>query len=97
MVDCNGVDLKGCESCPMTRMVEKPAVEDVPSNFAVVGCYVLSHRIWDKLAMIPPGAGDEIQLTDAIDILMQDETVKAFHMAGRSHDCGDKLGYAKLL
>lgn len=45
--------------------------------------------------MTPPGAGDEIQLTDAIDMLMKDETVEAFHMSGRSHDCGDKLGYAK--
>lgn len=95
VVDCNGVDLKGGESCPMTRMVEKPAVEDAPSNLAVVGRYVLSHNIWDKLAMTPPGAGDEIQLTDAIDMLMQNETVEAFHMTGRSHDCGDKLGYAK--
>ena len=95
VVDCNGVDLEGGESCPMTRMVEKPAVEDAPSNLAVVGRYVLSHNIWDKLAMTPPGAGDEIQLTDAIDMLMQNETVEAFHMTGRSHDCGDKLGYAK--
>ncbi|MCF2155398.1 UTP--glucose-1-phosphate uridylyltransferase GalU [Photobacterium carnosum] len=95
VVDCNGVDLKGGDSCPMTRMVEKPAVEDAPSNLAVVGRYVLSHNIWDKLAMTPPGAGDEIQLTDAIDMLMKDETVEAFHMTGRSHDCGDKLGYAK--
>ena len=95
VVDCNGVDLKGGESCPMTRMVEKPAVEDAPSNLAVVGRYVLSHNIWDKLAMTPQGAGDEIQLTDAIDMLMQNETVEAFHMTGRSHDCGDKLGYAK--
>ncbi|MCD9526017.1 UTP--glucose-1-phosphate uridylyltransferase GalU [Photobacterium carnosum] len=95
VVDCNGVDLKGGDSCLMTRMVEKPALEDAPSNLAVVGRYVLSHNIWDKLAMTPPGAGDEIQLTDAIDMLMKDETVEAFHMTGRSHDCGDKLGYAK--
>ncbi len=95
VVDCNGTELKAGASCPMTRMVEKPAIEDAPSNLAVVGRYVLSHNIWDKLAMTPPGAGDEIQLTDAIDMLMQDETVEAFHMTGRSHDCGDKLGYAK--
>ncbi|MCD9546757.1 UTP--glucose-1-phosphate uridylyltransferase GalU [Photobacterium carnosum] len=95
VVDCNGVDLKGGDSCPMTRVVEKPTIENAPSNLAVVGRYVLSHNIWDKLAMTPPGAGDEIQLTDAIDMLMKDETVEAFHMTGRSHDCGDKLGYAK--
>ncbi|WP_318406928.1 UTP--glucose-1-phosphate uridylyltransferase GalU [Photobacterium leiognathi] len=95
VVDCNGTELKAGESCPMACMVEKPAIEDAPSNLAVVGRYVLSHNIWDKLAMTPPGAGDEVQLTDAIDMLMQDETVEAFHMTGRSHDCGDKLGYAK--
>lgn len=57
VVDCNGVDLKGGDSCPMTLMVEKPAVEEAPSNLAIVGRYVLSHNIWDKLAMTPLGAG----------------------------------------
>lgn len=95
VVDCNGTELAAGESCPMVRMVEKPVVEDAPSNLAVVGRYVLSHKIWDKLAITPPGAGDEIQLTDAIDMLMAEETVEAFHMSGKSHDCGDKLGYAK--
>ncbi|HIF9335054.1 TPA: UTP--glucose-1-phosphate uridylyltransferase GalU [Photobacterium damselae] len=95
VVDCNGTELAAGESCPMTRMVEKPAVEDAPSNLAVVGRYVLSHKIWNKLAITPPGAGDEIQLTDAIDMLMAEETVEAFHMSGKSHDCGDKLGYLK--
>ncbi|ENP8456968.1 UTP--glucose-1-phosphate uridylyltransferase GalU [Photobacterium damselae] len=95
VVDCSGTELVAGESCPMTRMVEKPAVEDAPSNLAVVGRYVLSHKIWDKLAITPPGAGDEIQLTDAIDMLMAEETVEAFHMSGKSHDCGDKLGYLK--
>ncbi|HIF9256664.1 TPA: UTP--glucose-1-phosphate uridylyltransferase GalU [Photobacterium damselae] len=95
VVDCNGAELVAGESCPMTRMVEKPAVKDAPSNLAVVGRYVLSHKIWNKLAITPPGAGDEIQLTDAIDMLMAEETVEAFHMSGKSHDCGDKLGYLK--
>ncbi|HIF9133589.1 TPA: UTP--glucose-1-phosphate uridylyltransferase GalU [Photobacterium damselae] len=95
VVDCNGTELVAGESCPMTRMVEKPAVEYAPSNLAVVGRYVLSHKIWDKLAITPLGAGDEIQLTDAIDMLMAEETVEAFHMSGKSHDCGDKLGYLK--
>ena len=45
--------------------------------------------------MTPPGAGDEIQLTDAIAMLMEKETVEAFHMTGKSHDCGSKLGYMK--
>lgn len=95
IVDCNGAELEAGQSCEMTRMVEKPAVEEAPSNLSVVGRYVLSANIWDKLAITPPGAGDEIQLTDAIDMLMADETVEAFHMSGKSHDCGDKIGYLK--
>lgn len=95
VVDCGGAELSGGESCSMTRMVEKPAMEEAPSNLAVVGRYVLSANIWDKLAITLPGAGDEIQLTDAIDMLMVEETVEAFHMTGKSHDCGDKLGYLK--
>ncbi|MGF1685157.1 UTP--glucose-1-phosphate uridylyltransferase GalU [Photobacterium japonica] len=95
VVDCGGAELAPGDSSGMTRMVEKPTVEEAPSNLAVVGRYVLSANIWDKLAITPPGAGDEIQLTDAIDMLMADETVEAFHMSGKSHDCGDKLGYLK--
>ncbi|WP_082008659.1 UTP--glucose-1-phosphate uridylyltransferase GalU [Photobacterium gaetbulicola] len=95
VVDCEGAVLEGGQSHAMKAMVEKPAVEDAPSNLAVVGRYILSSKIWDKLAITPPGAGDEIQLTDAIDMLMAEETVEAFHMTGKSHDCGDKLGYLK--
>ena len=79
----------------MTAVVEKPPVEEAPSNLAVVGRYVLSEKIWDLLKITPPGAGDEIQLTDAIAMLMERETVEAFHMSGKSHDCGSKLGYMK--
>ncbi len=95
VVDCGGAVLSSGQSHPMIAMVEKPSVEQAPSNLAVVGRYVLSAKIWDKLAITPPGAGDEIQLTDAIDMLMAEETVEAFHMTGKSHDCGDKLGYMK--
>lgn len=95
VVDCGGAVLNGGESHSMTAMVEKPAVDEAPSNLAVVGRYVLSSNIWEKLAITPLGAGDEIQLTDAIDMLMVEETVEAFHMTGKSHDCGDKLGYLK--
>lgn len=79
----------------MTAIVEKPPVDEAPSNLAVVGRYVLSEKIWDLLKLTPPGAGDEIQLTDAIAMLMEKETVEAFHMTGKSHDCGSKLGYMK--
>tara|TARA_R110002012_G_scaffold56765_2_gene145830 strand:- start:14 stop:916 length:903 start_codon:yes stop_codon:yes gene_type:complete len=95
VVDCGGAALAPGESQTMTAIVEKPAVEDAPSNLAVVGRYVLSEKIWDLLKLTPPGAGDEIQLTDAIAMLMEKETVEAFHMTGKSHDCGSKLGYMK--
>lgn len=95
VVDCGGARLAAGESKPMTAVVEKPAREEAPSNLAVVGRYVLSANIWPLLEKTPPGAGGEIQLTDAIAMLMEQETVEAFHMSGKSHDCGDKLGYMK--
>ncbi|CAI1728527.1 UTP--glucose-1-phosphate uridylyltransferase GalU [Serratia bockelmannii] len=95
VVDCAGAALIAGESAPMTAVVEKPAREDAPSNLAVVGRYVLSADIWPLLEKTPPGAGDEIQLTDAIAMLMDEQIVEAFHMSGKSHDCGDKLGYMK--
>ena len=95
VADCGGKELKAGESQPMTAMVEKPDVEDAPSNLAVVGRYVLSSMIWDLLEFTPPGAGGEIQLTDAIASLMKVEPVEAFHMSGISHDCGSKIGYMK--
>ena len=95
VVDCAGHKLAAGESKAMTAVVEKPAIDEAPSNLAVVGRYVLSEKIWDMLEFTPPGAGDEIQLTDAIASLMKIETVEAFHMTGKSHDCGSKLGYMK--
>jgi UTP--glucose-1-phosphate uridylyltransferase len=95
VVDCGGVVIEAGESARMNAIVEKPAREDAPSNLAVVGRYVLSSSIWDLLRKTPAGAGGEIQLTDAIAMLMEKENVEAFHMSGKSHDCGDKLGYMK--
>ncbi|QOL24422.1 UTP--glucose-1-phosphate uridylyltransferase GalU [Thalassotalea sp. LPB0316] len=95
VVDCGGEELVPGQSTPMTAIVEKPAIEDAPSNLAVVGRYVLTEKIWDLLEFTPPGAGGEIQLTDAIASLMKLEMVEAFHMSGKSHDCGSKLGYMK--
>ncbi|MGF1876746.1 UTP--glucose-1-phosphate uridylyltransferase GalU [Photobacterium frigidiphilum] len=93
VADVNGVDLKPGETAAMTKVVEKPALEDAPSNLAIVGRYVLPAEIWGMLERTPVGAGDEIQLTDAIDMLMESQQVNAFHMSGKSHDCGTKLGY----
>ena len=93
IADIDGAQLEAGESKGMVAMVEKPEIEDAPSNLAVVGRYVLSAEIWDILEKTPVGAGDEIQLTDAIATLMNWEGVNAYHMKGSYHDCGDKLGY----
>ncbi|GAA3535874.1 UTP--glucose-1-phosphate uridylyltransferase GalU [Zobellella aerophila] len=93
IADCMGHMLASGESKLITGIVEKPKTEDAPSNLAVVGRYVLSAAIWPLLAKIAPGAGDEIQLTDAIATLMEQEQVEAYRIVGKSHDCGSKLGY----
>ncbi|KPH95202.1 UTP--glucose-1-phosphate uridylyltransferase [Pseudoalteromonas porphyrae] len=97
IADIDGVAISAGESAKIKTMVEKPSIEDAPSNLAVVGRYVLSKTIWSLLAKTPIGAGGEVQLTDAIDMLMEKEVVEAFHMSGRAHDCGDKLGYLKAI
>ena len=93
IADINGHDLQPGESQPLSQLVEKPAVDEAPSNLGVVGRYVLPADIWAYLAKTPAGAGDEIQLTDAIAMLMENQTVNAYYMQGKSHDCGNKLGY----
>jgi UTP--glucose-1-phosphate uridylyltransferase len=95
IVDIAGAELAAGESAKLSRVVEKPALEDAPSDLAVVGRYVLDSDIWALLAKTPPGAGDEIQLTDAIDELLMKKSVEAYYMKGKSHDCGSKLGYLK--
>ncbi len=74
-------------------IVEKPAPADAPSNLAVVGRYLLTPRIFDKLEQTREGAGGEIQLTDGIYDLLQDEHVIAHPFEGKRYDCGSKLGY----
>ena len=95
IVDLEGASIKPGESAKIHDMVEKPPLEEAPSDLAVVGRYVLSHEIWPLLEYTPPGAGGEIQLTDAITSLMKVEQVDAYYMKGKSHDCGSKLGYMK--
>ncbi len=74
-------------------IVEKPRPAEAPSNLAVIGRYVLTPRIFELLAGIAPGAGGEIQLTDAISQLLLHERVLAIRLPGRRFDCGSKLGY----
>ncbi|MBL8469140.1 MULTISPECIES: UTP--glucose-1-phosphate uridylyltransferase GalU [Methyloversatilis] len=77
----------------VTGIVEKPKPEVAPSTLAVVGRYVLTPRIFDHLRAITPGAGGELQLTDAIAALLKEEAVLAYPFKGTRYDCGSKLGY----
>ena len=74
-------------------IVEKPKPEVAPSTLAVVGRYILTPRIFHHLARVRPGAGGEIQLTDGIAALMQEEKLLAYRFTGTRYDCGSKLGY----
>src|SRR3546814_14585162 len=75
------------------KMVEKPKPEDAPSNLAVVGRYILTPRIFKLLERTQRGAGGEIQLTDAISLMLNEQTVLAYEFDGVRHDCGSQLGY----
>jgi UTP--glucose-1-phosphate uridylyltransferase len=76
----------------ITAMVEKPSPEQAPTTLAVVGRYVLSSRIFEYLENTTPGAGGEIQLTDAIVSLLQHEPVHAYRFRGTRFDCGTHIG-----
>ncbi|MBD1383017.1 UTP--glucose-1-phosphate uridylyltransferase GalU [Metabacillus arenae] len=76
-------------------LVEKPSRDHAPSNSAIMGRYILSPNILDILGEVNPGAGGEIQLTDALKVLSMKETLLAFHFEGKRFDVGDKLGFIK--
>lgn len=79
----------------MTRIVEKPPKDQAPSNLAVIGRYVLTPKIFEKLEQTPHGAGGEIQLTDAIEALMAEQSVYAYEFEGTRYDCGTTMGWLK--
>ncbi|MFP3890905.1 UTP--glucose-1-phosphate uridylyltransferase GalU [uncultured Ralstonia sp.] len=79
----------------MSGIIEKPAPENAPSNLGVVGRYILTPRIFDHIRNLKPGAGGELQLTDAIQSLLSAEQVLAYRYKGVRYDCGSKLGYLK--
>jgi len=85
----------GGELCAIKGIVEKPAPEEAPSTLAVVGRYVLTSAVFERLAAVRPGRGGEIQLTDAISSLLASEKVMAYRFSGKRYDCGSKLGYLK--
>ncbi|MEM7493826.1 MAG: UTP--glucose-1-phosphate uridylyltransferase GalU [Pseudomonadota bacterium] len=77
----------------MSGMVEKPAREEAPSNLTITGRYILQPRIFELLADQGAGAGGEIQLTDSMARLMQDQKFYAYEFEGQKYDCGSKEGY----
>lgn len=95
IADCLGADLQPGNTSKIAAIVEKPKVSDAPSNLSVTGRYILNNQILNLLKVTPKGAGNEIQLTDAIAQLMEISEVDAYCLSGQSYDCGDKLGYLK--
>lgn len=93
IVDCGSAEFHPGESHNIIAMVEKPSLGSAPSNQAIVGRYILPARTLEILKETRPGAGGEIQLTDAIDQLIAEMPVQAISMQGLTLDCGNKLGY----
>lgn len=79
----------------LNDLVEKPKAEDAPSNYAIMGRYLLRPEIFEILENLPPGAGGEIQLTDAIKKLNEMQMVVGYEFEGERHDVGDKFGFIK--
>ncbi|MCA1060262.1 UTP--glucose-1-phosphate uridylyltransferase GalU [Rossellomorea aquimaris] len=79
----------------ISSVVEKPKTEEAPSNYAIMGRYVLTPDILPILETLPPGSGNEIQLTDAIKILNETQNVLAYNFSGKRYDVGDKFGFIK--
>ena len=94
---CAAVEAGNGDVVRITGLVEKPPVDEAPSNLAVIGRYVLSATVFDVLRRTPPGRGGEIQLTDAIQELIATEPVHGVVFRGRRYDTGDRLDYLKAV
>lgn len=79
----------------LNTVVEKPAIEEAPSRYAIMGRYVLTPEIFEILAKLPPGSGNEIQLTDGIKQLNESQSVMAYNFEGKRYDVGDKVGFVQ--
>ena len=91
------VDVSGSKNnlYKINSIVEKPQPKDAPSTLGVIGRYVFNPEIFDCLEKIKPGKGGEIQLTDAIQMLLGQQSIFAYQFEGKRYDCGDKLGFMK--
>lgn len=97
VVDAEPVDHNGAKNrlYRIRNMVEKPKAADAPSNLAIIGRYILVPEIFDSISKIEPGAGGEIQLTDALKHLLRNRPIYGYKFEGRRFDAGDKLGFLK--
>lgn len=94
IVDCGGQEPEAGQSLPLMGMVEKPAPEEAPSRLSVIGRYILPGQVMQLLAETKPGAGGEIQLTDAIaELIAKGGAAEAYRMTGRTFDCGYVQGW----
>lgn len=88
----DGIEIEG-RVCKVKGLVEKPDINDTPSNIAILGRYIVTPKIFEILNNTKPGKGGEIQLTDALLELLKYEAIYAYNFEGRRYDVGDKLGY----
>ncbi|HKK65585.1 MAG TPA: UTP--glucose-1-phosphate uridylyltransferase, partial [Clostridia bacterium] len=77
------------------RLVEKPDIDSAPSNLVIASRYILPPEIFSALDMVQPGKGGEVQLTDALQLLVEDRNMYGYHFKGRRHDLGNKLDWLK--
>ncbi|HHV73113.1 MAG TPA: UTP--glucose-1-phosphate uridylyltransferase GalU [Thermoanaerobacterium sp.] len=92
IVDANMIDDRLYR---VNNLIEKPRIDEAPSNMAILGRYIISPKIFEILKDIKPGAGGEIQLTDALKVLLEYEAIYAYNFEGKRYDVGDKMGYLK--
>jgi len=94
VIDPNGEIEKG-KAIEVKGFIEKPKAEVAPSNLAIMGRYILTPNIFNALKVTQPGAGGEIQLTDAIELLNHSERIVAHNVQGKLYDCGSKVGFVQ--
>ncbi|URZ15928.1 UTP--glucose-1-phosphate uridylyltransferase GalU [Clostridium felsineum] len=90
----DGIDVEN-KVCKVKKLVEKPNVEESPSNIAILGRYIITPSIFEILENTKPGKGGEIQLTDALEELLKKEAIYSYCFEGKRYDIGDKLGFIK--
>jgi len=95
VLDVKPVDGHNGRLFEIHNMVEKPKLEDAPSNLAIIGRYILTPAVFETLAETPSGTGGELQLTDGMKLLLKREKMYAYVYEGKRHDTGDKLGFLK--